>query len=161
MAFDAYLKLDGIDGEAAKKGFEKHIELYSFSLGVANPTTIGVGGGGGAGRASLSSFNFMKKTDSASPTIYQSCATGKHFPKVKVTLNKASGGKPLDYLTYEFEECFISSVQWSGATGGDDTPTESVSIDFAAMKVTYTPQTATGDPGSPVVGNYSQTQGAR
>jgi len=161
MAFDAYLKFDGIDGEVSKKGFEKHIELYSFSLGASNPTSIGVSGGGGAGRASLSSFNFMKKTDSASPLLYQACCSGKHFPKVKATLNKATGAKPLDYLTYEFEECFVSSIQWSGSSGGDDTPTESVSVDFASMKVTYTPQTGTGDPGSPVIGNYSLTQGVR
>ena len=31
MAFDAYLKIEGLDGESTSKGMEKQIEIESFS----------------------------------------------------------------------------------------------------------------------------------
>ena len=31
MAFDAFLKIDGVNGESTRKGFEKQIEIQSFS----------------------------------------------------------------------------------------------------------------------------------
>jgi type VI secretion system secreted protein Hcp len=156
MAFDAFLKFDGVDGESTRKGFEKHIEIYSFSFGAANPTTIGAGGGGGAGKVSLGGFNVMKKTDGSSTALFQACCTGKHFPKAKVTLHKAGGDDAVDYLVYEFEKVFIESIQWSGSSGGDDSPAESLSLNFGKVTVTYTPQTESGAKGSPTVASWDQ-----
>lgn len=150
MAFDAYLKLDGVDGETVRSGFEKWIEIYSFSWGASNPTSHS-GAGMAAGKVDISGFNVMKKTDSASPQIFMKCCQGSHFKTATMTLNKAGGEKAIQYLKYEFTELFVDSVQWSGASGGDDTPTESVSFSFSSIKVTYTPQKADGSAGSPVV----------
>jgi type VI secretion system secreted protein Hcp len=38
----------------------------------------------------------------------------------------------------------IESVQWSGSTGGDDTPTESVSIAFGKVSLGYAKQKKEG-----------------
>ena len=154
MAFDAFIKIDGIDGESTRAKFEKQIEIHSFSWGASNPSTVGHGGGGGAGRASVSSFNIMKRTDSASPKLFQQCCDGSHIKSATVTLRKAGGKSPVDYLKYEFSDVFVESVQWSGSSGGDDTPTESVSLAFGKVKVTYTPQKADGTPGSAVIGSW-------
>jgi len=147
VAFDTFLKLEGVSGETTRKGFENQIEIYSFSFGASNPTTVGSGSTGmSAGKVSLSSFNIMKKTDVSSPTLFQTCCIGDHFKTAVVTLNKASGDKttPLAFLKYDFEELFIESIQWSGSAGGDDTPTESVSFSFGKVTITYTPQSTTG-----------------
>lgn len=147
MAFDTYLKLDGLDGESTRGGFEKWIEIYSFSFGASNPTTVGAGSGGmSAGKVSVSSFNVMKKTEASSPTLFQMCCVGDHFKTANVTLNKASGDKtnPLSFLVFDFTEVYVESIQWSGSGGGDDTPTESISLAFATVKITYTPQQKTG-----------------
>jgi type VI secretion system secreted protein Hcp len=159
MAFDAFLKIKGVDGESTRKGFEKHIEIFSFSWGAHNPVDPGSAGGGtGAGRVTLSSFNIMKKVDSASPSLFGHCCTGKHFESATVTLNKASGDKEtaLPFLKYEFEEVFVESLQASGASGGDDKPSESVSFAFNKVKFTYTPQTGRGQSGSPTSAAYDQ-----
>jgi type VI secretion system secreted protein Hcp len=86
---------------------------------------------------------------------------GKHFATGIVTLNKASGDKttPLPFIKYEFTTIFIDSIQWSGSTGGDDSPTESVSMSFGKVKMTYTPQKADGSPGTPQVASYDITKG--
>jgi type VI secretion system secreted protein Hcp len=162
MPFDAYLKLAGVDGESTRKGFEKQIEIYSFSFGAANPVNIGTGSGGaGAGKVSISSFNIMKKTDAASSKLFQNCCSGKHFPTGVVTLNKAGGDAALDYLKYEFKEVFVESIQWSGSTGGDETPSESVSFAFSSVNVTYTPQKDDGSKGSPQVAGWDVKANAK
>lgn len=154
MAFDAYLFLDTIDGESLAKidqkpdGMSKNpTDIYSFSFGASNPTTVGSGSGGsGAGKVSVSSFHVMKKTDNASPMLFQACCTGDHYVKAAVALRKAGGkdNKQQIFLLYEFEQVFVDNIQWSGSTGGDDTPTESVSFSFGKVKVTNNPQDKSG-----------------
>jgi type VI secretion system secreted protein Hcp len=113
MAFDAYLKLDTITGESTDTNFSGCMEIFSFSLGASNPVTIGsASGGGGGGKASLSGFNFMKKTDSASPTLYQTCVTGAHLATGTVSLRKA-GGTALVYLTYGFKVIYVDSIRYA------------------------------------------------
>ena len=50
---------------------------------------------------------------------------GQHFPTATVEMSKATGttGQQQVYLKYEFTDVMVESVQWSGSTGGDDTPT--------------------------------------
>jgi len=160
VAFDTFIKLGDLKGESTRKGFEGQVEIFSFSFGASNPTTVGSGTTGmSAGKVSVSSFNIMKKSDSSSPTLFQMCCIGDHFKTATVTLNKASGDKttPLSFLKYDFTEVYIDSIQWSGSSGGDDTPTESVSLAFAKVKITYTPQKADGTAGSPILASWDQT----
>jgi type VI secretion system secreted protein Hcp len=157
MAFDAFLKVDGVDGETTRKGYEKAIPVISFSWGGSNPATLGVLGGGGGGKGSLSGLNVMKKADATSPKFYQKCMEGEHIAKASLTLLKAGGKEAVDFIKYELENVFIDSVQYSGAEGGDDTPTESISISFGKLTYTYTPQNKDGTKGSPVVGQWDIT----
>ena len=156
MAFDAYLKLDTITGESTSTGFTGCMEIFNFSLGAANPVTIGsAGSGAGGGKAVLNPFSFTKKTDSASPNLYQACVTGAHLATGSVQLRKA-GGSPLVYLTYGFKVIFIESISWSGSTGGDDSPTEHVSAAFGTLTVDYQAQDNTGKPkGGAVHGGWN------
>lgn len=147
MAFDAYMKVDGVDGESIRTGHEGEIELYSFSLGGSQSvSTTGTGLSGG--RVSLSDFSIMKKTDKSSPPFFNKMCQGKHFDSIVVTLQKASGdaSNPIQFLKYTFSHAFVSSIQWSGSSGGDDTPSESVSFTFESFQIDYNAQGFTGDP---------------
>jgi type VI secretion system secreted protein Hcp len=155
MPFDAYLDIAEVPGEATAKGFEKKIEIFSFSWGASNPVTLGPGSGGAAsGRVSISSFNVMKKTDVASPKLFKACCTGDHFAKMIVSLRKQTGtGGQDNFLIYQFDEIYVESIQWSGSTGGDATPTESVSFAFGKVTIEYKTQGKDGKlvAGTPVV----------
>ncbi len=160
MAYDAFMYLDGgaptCKGETQDDAYKTKgaFEIYSFSWGASNPTTIGSGtAGSGAGKVSISSFNIMKRSDSASPGLFLNCAKGQHFDAAHVVLRKA-GGTALEYLTYDFEEVFVESIQWSGSSGGDDTPTESVSFAFGKVDIKYTPQGAKGTPGKTIPASW-------
>lgn len=153
MAFDAYLKLEGVEGEATRKGYEKQLFLESFSFG-ANQSATRVGTGAGAGKVQISDFNITKRTDKSTAKLFQACCEGKHFPKAVVSILKAGGTNPIDYLKYEFKELFVTSIQWSGASGGDDTPMESVAFAFSAVVVTYTEQKPDGSKGAAIVAGW-------
>ena len=148
MAYDAFMYFDdgGVEGETADKTYKdkKAFEIYSFSWGMSNPVTIGSQSTGtGGGKVSISSFSVMKKMDSSSHTLMDMCATGTHAQKAHVVLRKA-GGTALEYLTIDFDEIFVESVQMSGSSGGDDTPTESVSFAFKKYNLSYQPQDEKG-----------------
>lgn len=154
MAFDTYLNLDGIQGESQDSTFKGWIEIFSFSMGASNPATIGSAtGGAGAGKVTMSDISLQKLSDAASPLLFQACCSGKHFPKASMILRKA-GGKQMVYLQYDLTEVFVESIQWSGSTGGDDSPTEAVSLAFGQVSVTYTPQKVDGTPDSAVIAGW-------
>jgi type VI secretion system secreted protein Hcp len=85
----------------------------------------------------------MKHVDKASPGLFLNCCIGKSFPTATLTVRKAGGDAPVEYLKYDLTEVFISSVQTSGSDGGG-IATESASFNFSKMQVTYTPQAADG-----------------
>ncbi len=159
MSFDTYMKISSpdVEGESTAKDMDKYIEIYSFSWGASNPTTVGPGSSGlAAGRASVSSFNVMKKTEKSSPMLFAACCAGQHYKKAEVVMRKATGtdGGQKPFLKYTFEDVMVESIQWSGSSGGDDTPTESVSFAFAKVKIDYYKQDeATGSMAS--AGNAS------
>jgi len=152
MAFDTYMQVgDGTDvvGEATASGIPTGaFEVFSFSLGASNPTTVGTTGGGlSAGKVSVSSFNVMKKSEKSSPKLFSACCTGQHYKTAQVVIRKAAGtaAKQSTFIQYDFTDVMVESIQWSGSSGGDDTPTESVSFAFGTIKVTYNSQdSATG-----------------
>jgi type VI secretion system secreted protein Hcp len=79
--------------------------------------------------------------------LFSSCCTGAHFANAQVVMRKASGtaAKQSTFIQYDFTDVMVESIQWSGSSGGDDTPTESVSFAFAKVEITYNMQnSATG-----------------
>lgn len=141
MAYDVFIKIAGIEGEATRKGFEKAIEIYSFSWGATNPSSIGTGTTGhGSGKVSISDFNIMKKSETSSAKLFQHCCSGTPIPSVSVHFLKAGGEESVEFLKYTFTDCVVSSLQWSGSSGGDNQPTESMSLAFAKVEIEYKQQ---------------------
>ncbi len=146
MAFDAYLKIEGIDGESTSKGMEKQIEIESFSWGVSNTATVGSQSGGiSSGKANIGAFTIVKAVDKASPNLMLASCDGSHLKSATVTFRKStgsSGPKPFEIL--KFHECMVSSYQMTGVTGGDDTPRETVSFEFGKVEMEYYAQKSDG-----------------
>jgi type VI secretion system secreted protein Hcp len=144
MSLEAFLKIEGIPGESRKDGHKDEIDILSFSFGASNPTTVGRGTGAGASQVSISSFNIMKMTDLSSTAFFLRCAKGEHIDIATVALRKAGGTNPLEYLTYKFTKVYVDSIQWSGSGGGDDSPTESLSLAFEKVEIVYSSQNDDG-----------------
>jgi type VI secretion system secreted protein Hcp len=161
MAVEAFLKLDGIDGESQKEGHVNEIELFSFSWGASNPSSVSFGTGSGAGKVDISSLTVQTQVAKQSPKLFLACASGQHIAKGKLTVREAGGGeKPLEYLTYDMEEVFIDSVSWGGAAGGGK-PSESVSMSFKKVTMTYWPQNADGTLGDKIPAGWDVSKNVK
>lgn len=144
---DIYLKLDSVDGEAKDQKHSGEIEIMSFSFGVSNAGSGAIGKGSGSSKANLSDLHVTKYVDKSSPGLFQGCCIGKSYPKATLTVRKAGGDNQVEYLKYDMDEVFITSVQTSGSDGGG-IATETASLNFAKMEVTYTEQNADGSAGA-------------
>jgi type VI secretion system secreted protein Hcp len=153
MAFDAFLKLDGIDGESNDKTHKGEIEISSYSWGVTNTGSLSHGGGGGEGKATSQDFHFAMPISKASPLLLKACATGQHIRDGTLTCRK-SGGSQLEFLKIKLSDVLVSSYQTGGTNKGadhvDDVPQDQLSLNFAKIDFIYTPQGADGKPGTPV-----------
>jgi type VI secretion system secreted protein Hcp len=137
MSVEIFLKIEPtVDGESQAKGHEKQIEIFSFSLGASNPSSVATGGGSGAGKVDISSLSIQKQVDLASSKLFLKCCNGTHFDKATLFVREAGGDAPVEYWTMEMKQVFVDSVSWGGAAGGGK-PSESVSLSFAEVKITY------------------------
>jgi len=170
MAFDAFLKLDGIKGESLDSKHKGEIDILSFAFGAAQTGTQASGGGGGAGKVQIFDMNFVKKVDASSPLLFLNCASGTHIKEANLTVRKA-GGQQLEYLKIKLTDVLVSSVKphgqaeqnegkvaaGLGAAGlgprygvdnspgaihsyGDEIPLEDLSLNFAKIEYAYQPQ---------------------
>jgi type VI secretion system secreted protein Hcp len=144
MAVEIFLQLDGIDGESQKKGAENWIELFSFSNGASNPSSVSFGTGSGAGKVDLSSLSLQKQLDKSSPKLFLNCCSGTHIAKGTMIVREATGADSTEvYFQYDMTEVFIDSISWGGSAGGGK-PSESVSVSSKSLSITYSAQGADG-----------------
>lgn len=157
MAFDAFLKIDGIPGESTDDKHKDWIEVLSFSWGVSQPASRTASSAGGAAheRADFQDFSVVKMLDKASPKLALQCANGKHIKSIVLELCRAGGDK-VKYMEYKMTECIISSDSVGGGGGGE--PTESITFNYGKIEWTYTQQKrADGSGGGQVAGNWDLT----
>jgi type VI secretion system secreted protein Hcp len=139
MAFDAFLEIDGIDGESLDKNHTGWIDIDSFSWGVVNTSSGAVGGGGGAGKAVAQDFHFGAPLSKASPNLMLACAVGRHFSSAMLTCRKAGGTNQVEFLKIKLSDCLVSSYQLGGVPEGNaPVPEDQFSLNFVKMDVLYT-----------------------
>jgi type VI secretion system secreted protein Hcp len=159
-AIDYLLVIDGVRGESQDSKHPGAIELGSFSLANANAGSAAHGGGGGAGKVSFDDLIITMKANRAGPTLFEACASGKHFAKAQLFARK-QGGNQQDYLVITIEDFLVSSFQSDGSTTGDIVPVDQVMFNFAKIKVEYRPQNPDGTLGAPITTGWDQKQNKR
>jgi type VI protein secretion system component Hcp len=143
-AADIFGKFTGIDGESIVKGFEKWIDVESYSWGAVS--------GGPPSKPEFADFSFTKLYDSSSPPLLLSLMQGKPINEALFEFTKTTGSAtPEVYLEYKFSDVLLASYGVGGSSGGGN-PSESWSFSFAKVETIYRPQdNKTGKLGSPIV----------
>jgi type VI secretion system secreted protein Hcp len=136
------LHLDGIKGESKKDGHETEIDVTSWAFGMSQSGTWHTGGGGGGGIVNMQDITLTKLIDASSCDLMAYCSKGDHIPAGSLTVYKV-GGANLDYYKIDLEKVIISSVQTAGTAGGDNV-IETVSLNFAVVKIKYKEQADDG-----------------
>lgn len=142
MAFDTFIRIDGIEGESTDSQHKGWIEAFNYKLAVKQriSNTASSAGGAAAERADFEPFNFTIPMDKASPKLALACAAGAHIDEIRVEVCRA-GGDRVTYMTYRLCNCIIKRIS---TIGGGRFPVESVSIDFGRIHWRYTQQKRSG-----------------
>ncbi|MCU1232313.1 MAG: hypothetical protein JWP63_280 [Candidatus Solibacter sp.] len=154
---DAFLKIDGIEGESQDSKHGKEIEILSYSYGATQPGTASAGGGMGAGKVAMADIHFTHTIDKASPKLMLACCTGDHIKSAIFTVRKA-GGTQLEYVVMTLSDVLVSSVQISGHGDNNTRPMEQFSLNFSKIQYDYKEQKADGSLGGAVAMGYDIKQ---
>ncbi len=95
----------------------------------------------GAAARSIKGIQIVKHVDKSSPTLFKACVNGKHFKKAVLHVRAAaSGGGPQTIvLTNATVESFGTDKGTAKGSGGGP-PTESLSLNFTKIQVSYQAQ---------------------
>jgi type VI secretion system secreted protein Hcp len=128
-----------VQGESSLKGYEKKIELLSFSHGVAMQITGDVSHNERtSGKPHHQDMTVTKYLDAASPVLNQACCEGKTFPQVDIVIGRNVDGKVIELMRYTMKNVLISSIAVGG--GGGDKPVETVTLNYNAIEWKFTSQ---------------------
>jgi type VI secretion system secreted protein Hcp len=138
MAVDMFMKIDDIKGESSDAKHKDAIEVLSWTWGLSQSGSAHQGGGTGTGKVSVRDVSFTKYVDRSTPVLMKYCCKGKFFEHATLYVRKA-GDSPVEYIKLEMSHGLISSVT-NGGSGHDERLTETISLNFKAFKLEYTPQ---------------------
>jgi len=142
MAFDAFLKIDGIPGESTDDKHKDWIEVLDFGFGIHQPASASASTAGGASaeRANFSNFTITKTLDKASPKLALACADGTHIKQVTLEVCRAGGDK-VKYYEVKLTNCIVSSYEPDGkGHATDNLPSETLGFNYGKIEWTYVQQ---------------------
>ncbi|MET0983658.1 MAG: type VI secretion system tube protein Hcp [Telluria sp.] len=142
MAVDMFLKIDDVKGESQDSKHKDEIDVIDWSWEMDTSATTQAGGGGGSGKVNVENLTVTKWVDKSSPNLMLATCSGKHYKEALLTVRKA-GEKPLEYIKVTMKKVLVASVK-TGAKGGQDRLTETITLNFGEFKVEYTPQKQDG-----------------
>ena len=160
MAFDCFLKIEGVDGESSDDKHKDWIELLSYSHGVSQPSSGAASSGGGrsAERCDHADFSIVKTVDKATPKLALACCDGTHIESIKVELCRAGGDKQ-KYMEYVMNDVIVASARPGGSSEGEALPTEEVCFNYGKIEWVYTETDhKTGRPKGDVKAHWDLTE---
>ena len=138
-AVDVFLKLDDVAGESQDSNHKAWVDTQSFDWGVS--MVLSQGSGTPTGKSMCSPFHIVKSVDKSSPTLFVGAATGQHFQKAQIDVQKHDGNGVV-FLNYVLQDVFVTSV--ANASDQESSPTENVTLNYGQIKTTYKAQNPDG-----------------
>ena len=135
----AYIKFEGVEGEAQDKEHKGWSDLLNFSQGLTQPGGGATGPTRRRGDVIVEDIQCVKELDKSSPKIAEAVCKGRVFPKVEIhmTASYTDAGRQT-YYAYELKNVLVTSYNIGGSGQSEDVPTENFSLNSEELKVTYT-----------------------
>ena len=141
----AYIKFDGVDGEALDKDHKAWSDLASFGQALHQPGGGATGATRRRGDVIMEDLSCSKELDKASPKIAEAVALGRVFPKVEIHLTASTTDEGrVTYYAYELINVMVTSYNVSGSGQAEDVPMEDFALNYEEIKVTYTENDSKG-----------------
>ena len=133
----AFLKIDGIDGEATDKEHKGWIQIESMSSDISRTITAGARDVERMrGDTILGDISVSRMLDSSSIPLQECCAKGELKKEVTVHFCTQLGDKQHTYLEYVLKDVIVSGYMMSATA--NDKPSENVHLAYAAIDWKYT-----------------------
>lgn len=165
MSFDAFIKIDGVDGESTDSKHGAWIELLGYEHTAEQPSSGSTSSSGAyaTGRVELSRFKITKAIDLTTPVLYNKCTLNENIPTVTMELCRATGDKETYYVV-TLTNVKVASLSCKGVAKGakaSPLPTEVVELAYSKIAWVYT-QTdhATGAQGGVTEAEWDVTTNA-
>jgi len=156
----AFIKYDGIDGEATDSKHDKWIDVLSVDWSAHKPGGGVTGQSARRGGAVVEDMTLTMEFERSSPQLLEKLLMGEVIPKLEIELTADYGGSRATYLKYELTNVMITSFQMS-ASGNDEAgpPTVVIGNNFEEIKVTYTEYDSDGNKKGNVEAEYKVGKG--
>lgn len=158
MATDAFIQIQGCDGESTDKNHSNWIEIQNFNWDVAQPslTTASTAGSRTSQRVTVAPFTFTQVLDAAYPKLLTNCCKGSHIPKATVQLTRATGsGNSQVYMQFTMSDLVVSGINVLPGQDDGTLPMAQVELTFGKIEWQYTQlDHKTGAAGGNVTANY-------
>jgi type VI secretion system secreted protein Hcp len=156
-----FLQYKGIKGSSKNAGFEDQIPFHSYKHGIqiGLVTTVATSERHVASYEHLP-FVIRKSMDKSSPLLYQSVTRGddaKGGNEVVVSICELVGGKYLPVFTITLRGAFVSGIEYSEASGGDQE--EVISFAYDSIRWQYEGVDETGKRTGAVEGAWDMKKG--
>lgn len=141
-----YVSLEDLKGDVLAQGFEGCFVADSFNFGVEREMKESGEKGGtediNIGVGELQECAISKSMDKTSPKLAQFAINGNSLGVARIFFVELGGsgdgkneGKPVCYLQYLLDRCFVKS--WSTSGDADDRPTEEVAFYYNRIAFGY------------------------
>ena len=158
MPVNLYLSIPGLTDQAgtAESGVVtidsvQYLQLSSFDFSLTGAPAGA--GGAGAGKVEFSPFSVTLAMNHTTPLLLQACAAGTGFGAATVLVRTGGPGPQVTTQQYNFKLVAVKSLTVSETA---DASQQSVTLEYGAVNVSYTPVTGQGQPGTPVTGGWNQ-----
>lgn len=136
-----FLKVAGVTGEASDADHRGEIDVTSWSWGLQ--ASVSAANGLPQGKGSMAELHVVKRVDQSSPTLMSLLRSHAKIKQARLSVRKA-GTKPLEYFRIDLENVRLTSLQ---ASSEGDELVERITLSFQKVRVSYTPQDASGSRG--------------
>ncbi len=128
MAFDAFLKLDGILGESTNDKHRDEIDVLGLSWDIRAGTS---------GAPRFSELVVVKSLDRASPLLFQTVCLNRAIPYGRLTLVQNLGGMLVERVVLDFTGASVTRLAPAGDGNSAYTrPVEQLGLRFQQVTLT-------------------------
>jgi type VI secretion system secreted protein Hcp len=138
------------------------IPIMSWSFGETNSGTLSSGGARTAGRVTMQDLKFTMRTNKASVTLFQDCATGTRIRSAMLIARGVFSNQQVQFLKITLGDVVVTSFVNIGNSGSTQAyPTEEVSLNFGKIQIEYVEIGPDGRSKGTVRGGYDVTTGSK
>lgn len=146
---DMFLKIEGtkqgpIKGDSTVPGHIDEIDVVGWNWGME---VSAASFAATHARTTMQELVIRKRVDRASTALMSALRANEPLKKVILTVRKAGGDSPVDYLKITIEKARVMSLKVGSALDNQPETIEELRLAFFKVNVQYQPQTGAGGSG--------------